>query len=77
MPPAARWWQDCSILPDLQVAGALRKSTRWESTAIPELREQAQAAGCIALAVLLGGQALLHFSRLEPAGAELGSLLDT
>jgi uncharacterized NAD(P)/FAD-binding protein YdhS len=39
--------------PDLLVAGTLRKATLWESTAIPELRQQAQTVARIALASLL------------------------
>jgi uncharacterized NAD(P)/FAD-binding protein YdhS len=40
-------------LPTLLVAGTLRKSTLWESTAVPELRQQAQTIAQIALATLL------------------------
>jgi len=36
--------------PTLLVAGTLRKSTLWESTAVPELRQQAQAIAQTALA---------------------------
>jgi len=38
--------------PTLLVAGTLRKSTLWESTAVPELRQQAQAIAQTALATL-------------------------
>ncbi|WP_164981343.1 FAD/NAD(P)-binding protein [Silvibacterium dinghuense] len=37
---------------DLLVAGTLRKATLWESTAVPELRQQAQTSAQIALATL-------------------------
>ena len=37
---------------DLLVAGTLRKSTLWESTAVPELRQQAHDVACTALAHL-------------------------
>jgi uncharacterized NAD(P)/FAD-binding protein YdhS len=37
----------------LFVAGTLRKSTLWESTAVPELRQQAQSASQYALEMLL------------------------
>jgi uncharacterized NAD(P)/FAD-binding protein YdhS len=39
---------------DLLVAGTLRKATVWESTAVPELREQAQIVARKALATLSG-----------------------
>ena len=38
--------------PTLLVAGTLRKSTLWESTAVPELREQARAAAQTAIETL-------------------------
>lgn len=38
--------------PDLLIAGTLRKATLWESTAVPELRQQAQTAARTALAAL-------------------------
>jgi hypothetical protein len=34
---------------DLLIAGTLRKVTLWESTAVPELRQQAQTVGRAAL----------------------------
>jgi uncharacterized NAD(P)/FAD-binding protein YdhS len=37
------------VLPTLLVAGTLRKSTLWESTAVPELRQQAQIIAKAAL----------------------------
>ena len=37
---------------DLLVAGTLRKATLWESTAVPELRQQAQSVARTALAAL-------------------------
>jgi uncharacterized NAD(P)/FAD-binding protein YdhS len=40
---------DGKVLPTLLVAGTLRKSTLWESTAVPELRQQAQTAARAAL----------------------------
>jgi len=40
---------DGKILPTLLVAGTLRKSTLWESTAVPELRQQAQTVAQTAL----------------------------
>jgi uncharacterized NAD(P)/FAD-binding protein YdhS len=46
-------------LQTLLVAGTLRKSTLWESTAVPELRQQAQVVAQTALATL----------RKEPVGA--------
>jgi uncharacterized NAD(P)/FAD-binding protein YdhS len=42
--------------PDLLVAGTLRKSTLWESTAVPELREQARVAAELALETVLGNR---------------------
>jgi uncharacterized NAD(P)/FAD-binding protein YdhS len=42
-----------NALPTLLVAGTLRKSTLWESTAVPELRQQAQTIAQTALATLL------------------------
>lgn len=39
-------------LETLLVAGTLRKSTLWESTAVPELRQQAQTVARTALATL-------------------------
>jgi uncharacterized NAD(P)/FAD-binding protein YdhS len=39
-------------LPTLLVAGTLRKSTLWESTAVPELRQQAQTAAQTAIQTL-------------------------
>ena len=39
-------------LDTLLVAGTLRKSTLWESTAVPELRQQAQTVAQTALAIL-------------------------
>jgi uncharacterized NAD(P)/FAD-binding protein YdhS len=41
-----------NVLPTLLVAGTLRKSTLWESTAVPELRQQAQTAARTALAAI-------------------------
>ncbi len=41
------------ILPTLLVAGTLRKSTLWESTAVPELRQQAQTVAQAVLTTLL------------------------
>jgi uncharacterized NAD(P)/FAD-binding protein YdhS len=64
-----------NILPDLLVAGTLRKSTLWESTAIPELRQQAQTVARTALADLSGDETFLHSSRLQPAATELESIL--
>jgi uncharacterized NAD(P)/FAD-binding protein YdhS/predicted metal-dependent enzyme (double-stranded beta helix superfamily) len=63
-----------TILPDLLVAGTLRKSTLWESTAIPELRQQAQTVARTALADLSGREAFLHSSSLQPAVTELESI---
>jgi uncharacterized NAD(P)/FAD-binding protein YdhS len=40
------------ILPTLLVAGTLRKATLWESTAVPELRQQAQIAARTALEIV-------------------------
>ena len=44
-------------LPTLLVAGTLRKSTLWESTAVPELRQQAQSAAQTAIETLHGAVA--------------------
>ena len=41
---------------NLLIAGTLRKATLWESTAVPELRQQAQSVARIALAALAGSQ---------------------
>jgi uncharacterized NAD(P)/FAD-binding protein YdhS len=41
------------VVRTLLVAGTLRKSTLWESTAVPELRQQAQAIAQTALSHLL------------------------
>jgi uncharacterized NAD(P)/FAD-binding protein YdhS len=41
---------------NLLVAGTLRKSALWESTAVPELRQQAAAAARLALATLSRGR---------------------
>jgi uncharacterized NAD(P)/FAD-binding protein YdhS len=43
-----------NVHPNLLIAGTLRKATLWESTAVPELRQQAQTAANVALAVLYG-----------------------
>lgn len=43
---------------DLLIAGTLRKATLWDSTAVPELRQQAQTAARIALSTLSGGALL-------------------
>jgi uncharacterized NAD(P)/FAD-binding protein YdhS len=40
------------IHPNLLVAGTLRKATLWESTAVPELREQASVVASMALSTL-------------------------
>jgi uncharacterized NAD(P)/FAD-binding protein YdhS len=40
------------IHPNLLVAGTLRKATLWESTAVPELREQAREVASMALSAL-------------------------
>jgi len=45
------------VLPTLLVAGTLRKASLWESTAIPELRQQAQIAARTALATLSSARA--------------------
>jgi uncharacterized NAD(P)/FAD-binding protein YdhS len=42
--------------PNLLVAGTLRKSTLWESTAVPELRQQAATMAQIALKTLTHGE---------------------
>jgi uncharacterized NAD(P)/FAD-binding protein YdhS len=44
-------------LQTLLVAGTLRKSTLWESTAVPELRQQAKSAAETVLAFLRQPQA--------------------
>ncbi|MGA7343045.1 MAG: FAD/NAD(P)-binding protein [Terracidiphilus sp.] len=62
--------------PDLLIAGTLRKSTLWESTAVPELRQQAQTVARTALAVLSSREALPILSRLRPSVAELAPILD-
>jgi uncharacterized NAD(P)/FAD-binding protein YdhS/predicted metal-dependent enzyme (double-stranded beta helix superfamily) len=43
---------DGSVRADLLIAGTLRKATLWESTAVPELRHQAHAVACTALATI-------------------------
>jgi len=48
--------------PDLLIAGTLRKATLWESTAVPELRQQAQSVARTALAALSSSQNLLYTS---------------
>jgi hypothetical protein len=55
----------------------LRKSTLWESTAIPEFRQQAQTVARTALADLSGREAFLHSSRLQPDANELESIFGT
>lgn len=40
------------VVPNLLIAGTLRKATLWESTAVPELRGQAQSAATTLLATL-------------------------
>jgi uncharacterized NAD(P)/FAD-binding protein YdhS/predicted metal-dependent enzyme (double-stranded beta helix superfamily) len=54
---------------DLLVAGTLRKATLWESTAVPELRQQAQIIARTALSTLLNDAPLLN-----PARPNLSSL---
>jgi uncharacterized NAD(P)/FAD-binding protein YdhS len=49
---------DGSIHPDLLIAGTLRKATLWESTAVPELRQQAGTAAQTALSLLLSHTAM-------------------
>jgi uncharacterized NAD(P)/FAD-binding protein YdhS len=55
---------------DLLVAGTLRKATLWESTAVPELRQQAQSVAHTALAVLSSHQTLLSSSPVLPARSD-------
>jgi uncharacterized NAD(P)/FAD-binding protein YdhS len=38
-----------TLLDDLMVVGTLRKADLWESTAVPELRQQAAVAAKVAL----------------------------
>lgn len=52
---------------DLLIAGTLRKSTLWESTAIPELRQQAQTVARTALADLPARHAYSGLPSLRPA----------
>lgn len=59
---------------DLLIAGTLRKATLWDSTAVPELRQQAQIAARIALAKLSGG-AFLDPARLNPFSPPLAASL--
>lgn len=53
--------------PDLLIAGTLRKATLWESTAVPELRHQAQTVARTALAALSSRQNRLSSLHLRPA----------
>jgi uncharacterized NAD(P)/FAD-binding protein YdhS len=52
---------------DLLIAGTLRKATLWESTAVPELRQQAQTAARTALSELLNSVSLPHSARPNPS----------
>jgi uncharacterized NAD(P)/FAD-binding protein YdhS len=45
---------DGGVHPNLLIAGTLRKSTLWESTAVPELRQQSAAVARIALQTVTG-----------------------
>jgi len=62
---------------DLLVAGTLRKATLWESTAVPELRQQAQTAARTALAALSNREPLLNLSRMQTAESAFASTLET
>ncbi len=53
---------DGNVQEDLLIVGTLRKSTLWESTAVPELRKQAQTAARVALETL--------FPSVEPQGVQ-------
>jgi uncharacterized NAD(P)/FAD-binding protein YdhS/predicted metal-dependent enzyme (double-stranded beta helix superfamily) len=53
-------------LPNLLIAGTLRKATLWESTAVRELRQQAQIVAQTALATVLSSQASPSVSTLQP-----------
>lgn len=63
--------------PDLLIAGTLRKATLWESTAVPELRQQAQTVARSALAALSSREAFPNLPRLQPTAAELASFLES
>lgn len=63
--------------PNLLIAGTLRKATLWESTAVPELRQQAHTVARTALSALSSGEQFLNSSRLEPFVAELALMIDT
>lgn len=52
---------------DLLIAGTLRKATLWESTAVPELRQQAQTAARTALSELLKSESFLNSDLSNPA----------
>jgi uncharacterized NAD(P)/FAD-binding protein YdhS/predicted metal-dependent enzyme (double-stranded beta helix superfamily) len=62
---------------DLLIAGTLRKATLWESTAVPELRQQAQTAARTALDALSSRDSLLNSSHQQPPFAEFASTLNT
>jgi uncharacterized NAD(P)/FAD-binding protein YdhS len=56
--------------PDLLIAGTLRKATLWESTAVPELRQQAQTSARTALAALASRESLPDSPQPQPAVPE-------
>jgi len=51
---------DGKEVPDLFLVGTLRKSTDWESTAVPELRSQAAVVGERVLALLASATTVSH-----------------
>jgi uncharacterized NAD(P)/FAD-binding protein YdhS len=55
---------------NLFVTGTLRKATLWESTAVPELRQQAQTAARAAIGALAGRYMPDNSSRIEQVSAE-------
>lgn len=60
---------------DLLIAGTLRKATLWESTAVPELRQQAQTVARTALSTLLNSASLLNSARLNPSSTYVATSL--
>jgi uncharacterized NAD(P)/FAD-binding protein YdhS len=61
-------------LPDLFVAGTLRKATLWESTAVPELVQQAQTVAHAALSALprLGSGLASRFGSVSTTDSHVG-----
>jgi uncharacterized NAD(P)/FAD-binding protein YdhS len=60
---------------DLLIAGTLLKATLWESTAVPELRQQAQTAARTALSNLLNSGPLLNSARPHASSSYVATSL--